>query len=420
MFKMKFPVSTALFLCIGIFAGGTYQYCAENPVLNLGFAQIGEYARSHSPQIGVMDSQRDLEHMDARLPLQWTNPRFDYSREYVSNDGLGEKEDVFSLSKTFALPWLYAKRNQGLKHKLEALNLDREQRIRDFLGDMKSGYVTLQLLDSRLDAYTTVASLMRQLAAIIENRKQEGLLPGYDVTLINIALLNVEGKLLGLQQQRRQTSQHWRTAMGIPDDQTLHLSTLINFIPPVLEGFQAELVTVTQSPGFQKHQQTAHYLALETSVAKMGIIPDLTLTAGYKSVGPDFKGYVLGLSFDIPILNRNRAEVRKRQLALELHNRQLELFKQETLNRYRDQMAQINEYALLLQHMSSRFETLKDRLDPVVSACREGALSISDLVNILQTYIEGMENYHLYLQQYYSTIFQLETLTGTGSALVSL
>ena len=293
-----------------------------------------------------------------------------------------------------------------------ALKFDKESQIRQFMARMKSGYAALSVMKEQLNLLGQVKTHLQKMASTAESRRKNGFLTGYEKKLIDIALLNLEGKILTLIRQRRELENHWKMEMGLKPETSLCLTDRLTFKPLKIENIEPDRI-LKQMPGFGQREHEARVLSLRLKMEKMSIIPDVTLFAGYKKVNPDLKGYAVGLSFDLPILNRNRNVIKKRRLDLEIHKNRFALFKKENRLRLKEKVTALKEYSAFLAPMSTHFNSLQNQLEPVVSAYGEGLLSTNDFINILQTYIGAVEQYHDHLLTYFSTINQLEARTGT-------
>ncbi|MCP5104199.1 MAG: hypothetical protein GY950_12505, partial [bacterium] len=195
-----------LYACILLFAGSPgFLYPVEHKVA-LKFSGLRTWAEANSPVYRLIEEQNKLRSAGTRieLGLQATNPQLSYSREYVKNDSFSEREQLLTISKTFEMPWLYIKRRQGHRYMENALKFEKESQIRRFMARIKSGYAALSLMKDRLNLLGQVKTHLGKMASTAENRRKNGFLTGYEKKLIDIALLNLEGKILTLTRQRRE------------------------------------------------------------------------------------------------------------------------------------------------------------------------------------------------------------------------
>jgi outer membrane protein TolC len=411
----KFSLFFLVYACIMLWGNFPNHLYAEEQKVVLKYSDLRKWAETNSPVYRIIEERNSLKSADARiqLGLQATNPRFSYTQEYVKDDSLQEREQLFTISKTFEMPWLYKKRRQSYRQMENVLKFDKESQIRKFMIRMKSGYAALSVMNEQLSLMGQVKKHLKKMAETAKSRKKNGFLTGYEKKLIDISLLNLEGKILTLTRKRRELENHWKMEMGIKPGTRLHLINKLSFKIIKIDNIDTDKI-LKQMPGFGQLEHEGRVLSLGLKLEKVSVIPDVTLFAGYKMLNPDIKGYAAGLSFDLPILNRNGNAIKKRKLDLEIHKNRFSLFKKENELRLKEKILAVQEYGAFLTPMSNHFNSLLNQLDPVVSAYGEGLLSTNDFVNILQTYVGALEQYHNHLLTYFDTISQVEAMTGNS------
>lgn len=400
----------ASLLYVSFFTGLIYPVGKE---VSLKFSDLRSWAENNSPIYQLIEEKNLLESVDTRIDfnLRASNPTFSYSNEYVNNDSLSEREQVFTLSKNFELPWIYSKRRQSYNFMENSLKFNKEANIREFISNMKSGYVALSLMNDKLDLFGKLKIPFQKVALTAKNRKENGLITGYEQNQIELAFLNLEGKILTLARQKREIEKNWMMEMGLDSETLFKLGTKIIYKPINMEQIKTDQI-LKQMPGFGQRELESRSLSTRLKMEKAGIISDVTFFAGYKKVTADLNGYTVGLSIGLPLLNHKQDLIKKRKLDLEIHEHSFSLFKKKNHMLLYEKVSALKEFMNLLTPMSAQFNLLKNQLEPVVSAYLEGVLSTTDFINILQTYISAVEQYHSNLINYFKTINQLEAMSG--------
>lgn len=389
-----------------------FLYPVEQQVA-LKFSDLRAWAETNSPVYKLIEEQSKLKLAEVRLDLdlQATNPQFGYSRESIKNNGIHEVEQVLYLSKSLEMPWIHSKRRKGWQWYKQAVLLSKENQIRRLLMEMKTGYTNLALMKIKMQEFNRVNAVLKELTVISQKRKQEGFLAAYEERLINVAAHILEARILRLSLEVETVENRWKQTMGIGPDQKIHLESVIIFKPLRLEEEKTYEGLNKKTPGFQMWPIMQKGLEMQTALEKLSFLPEITFSGGYKEVN-DFKGYTFGLSFPIPLLNRNKAAVQKQQLNLSVHRREFQQFQKEEARQIREILTAVNRIGHLLQQMSQDPPSPSVDIGPVVSAFREGTVSISNLLSALQVHVDGMEEYNSLVTEYYSYVFQLEVLTS--------
>jgi outer membrane protein TolC len=391
--------------------------CAEQNTVSLKFSDIRSWAETKSPEVRLIRRQGELELADARIELQVSNPEFSFTREHVKNGGFLEVEQVLELSKSVEMPWIYNLRRKSWQARKQTMQLSEEDSIREIVGRMKTGYVELAAMRAQMEEFRGIRKVLDQVSAIAASRKREGFLAGYEERLIDTARRSLEIRILRFSLEQMDAENRWKQAMGIGEEQKLNLETPAMFKPVNLDSPGDYDRLSRESPGYRMHLSLQEVLEKSVAVEKLSAWPGVTLSGGYKTVSEGFKGYTVGLSFALPLFNRNKAAVRTRQLSLDIHREQFDLYKKEKTRTIRQAVTAVTRFQQLLKGMAEQQVSPAREMRPVVSAFREGTVSLNDLLSALQVHIEGMEQYYSLLTGYYAHIFHLEAVTGRNLIL---
>lgn len=391
---------------------------AQETTVRLALGEVQEYALQHAPRAKLIQNTFDREVAESKAALQWRNPEFEFEAERLSNDLDDEQETAFMLGKDVTMPWVHAQHKATQKEHLSATGAKRDAELLFLMAELKSSYVELQLTNMKRERLGRLATLVDDMSDYAADQYQEGLISDLHQQLIHLSLMNIRGSLNSLNQQHRQFTDHFKTDLGLSEKQNMILTTPIDFIPHNPAGIESALKNLEQNPEYQAHVHRQQSLKKKIALEKMSILPEMHVAGGYKEVGEDFKGYVIGLSLPLPIFDRNRPKIEQGRIDYEAAVIDFEVYRQQlnlTINRHRQSIA---EYASFFQTNGGTFEGLDDTMENTVFAFREGFLDIGDLVNGIMVYQETIENYYEYLAGYYRIVFALEALIG--ETLISL
>lgn len=67
---------------------------------------------------------------------------------------------------------------------------------------------------------------------------------------------------------------------------------------------------------------------------------------------------------------------------------------------------------IALQKNSSQFKSIEEVMENITFSYQQGSISLIDVLNSIQIYSEGIQNYYEQLTGYYRTIFEFEAMIG--------
>jgi len=383
-------------------------------IISLKISDIEKWVSRTSPELRISLSEKKLgevsEYLDSGLSV--TNPEFSFKNEWLKSGSREESEREFEVSKSFDMPWLYAAKKNVWKSRKEAIGLNAEAYRLDFFSRMRAGYVELVLMKRLIEEYGKAGKVLLDLYHSETKKEKEGFLSRLDLRLIRLAAVNMSIRTHRRSFELGEKENTWKQAAGIDPVKVLVLSTDIVFKPA--EGLTGEKLTALYrlSPDYRQWEAREKSLREKINTEKMGVFPDITLSAGYKRVSDGPGGPVLGVSFSLPLLNLNSVTVKKRRIELELMRNRSEWSVKSGYRELDAALRKISGYSELLRTIPDPPVSPTREILPLREAFLEGAVSVTDLISGIELMLEGMEQYHSALAAYYSNIFKLEGMTG--------
>lgn len=382
--------------------------------ITIKFSEIENWISVKSPELNISGSERELREVEGYLDsgLQLTNPEISFSNESLRSGEISDGEQEIELSKSFEMPWIYSLKRKGWQYHKLALELSAENFRREFLGRMQSGYVELVLLNNKVAEYEKIGETLNRLLDTTEGKEREGFVSSMNLRMIELAISNLKIITLELLIELEEKEKGWKQSAGIDQKSKLELATNIDYIPVRLHPEKKLTDLYRSSPGFKMWKAGEKEIMEKISAEKLGFLPEITLAAGYKKVTDGMKGMTFGVSFGLPILNRNSILVKKRKLEKELHKNRSEWAVRTAYREIDAGSRTIKKYKVLLDSIKEPPVFPSKEIAPLLDAYKEGTISVSDLISGIQLHLEGMGNFHSALNHYYSNIFNLESKTG--------
>jgi outer membrane protein TolC len=141
-------------------------------------------------------------------------------------------------------------------------------------------------------------------------------------------------------------------------------------------------------------------------------IPNISLTAGYKEQDINMKGTVLQVDFEIPLFNRNQQKIQQSEIQLGLLVKEkiflTEKIKTEVSEAY-DKYESVRN--LFLEQSAFDYENL---FNIVTYSYELGEISLMELIDGINTYVEGVMLRSRLETSLYKSNYELEQYTASS------
>lgn len=395
-------------VCLGI--AGTAM-AADS--LTIRFSDLDEWAKTKSfgaakiaGSLGLIKAERDMD-------LQRSNPELAFDRQNVD----GNKETQITLGKSFEMPWVTLKRRAAWGERLRAADHSADDQRSLLLSELKTGYATLQLLGAHLSRLTHIREVLTDASHVATTRHTEGHLSGVENHLIQMTVITLQTEHQTALAERRDIENRWRAVLGSTSGQAFTLATPIDFQLVTLSPVGDYASRFEDRPGYQSRLLYQQALAKQAGAERARVLPSFSVYGGYKTIDPDYDGYLVGISLNLPLLNTNRATAMKIDFERQLATTETSRFRTEQLGRIETLVMSISESREILTLSKDHFQEDMEALDDLLFSYEEGWLTLSELLNAVQIEVTGLSDYYDHLIRYYQNIFELEAITG--STLVS-
>jgi len=182
---------------------------------------------------------------------------------------------------------------------------------------------------ARLDAARANLELATALADLAENQKEAGIGTGIEVTRAQVQVSNEQQRLLGAEQQHRQSLLRLLKLIGIRLDANLTLTDNLTHTPVQVADMQEALAIALRSRSdLQAHQKREEQADLDYRAARSDRIPSLSGFAGYGTIGSGIDSAIptwnLGISLELPVFDGGRVDARRAEALSRLRREGIE------------------------------------------------------------------------------------------------
>jgi len=387
---------------------GIFALHAQDKAAHVAFDDLTELIAGSSPYAGIIRAEKDMTKTQRDKELQWSNPEINFEREQVGEAPTKETESSLYISKEFQLPWIYLKNRHIWQLRMDAAETEKQQNLNQLLAEARTKYTRLVLLKTLTDQQLNIKSILDQLSQTIKAQEEEGAISAIDRSLLNMAIFSLEADVLHIQDEYRQSKTKLKQILGFAKDQEMVLVSTIGF-----KEFGTDLPENFQEnhPGLKTRQLLLQAQDQLISLEKRAVLPSFSIEGGYKEVTPGDKGYILGISVPIPLLNRNRAAVNEQKITKYIQESEFDLYKYRLYTLINNRLMNIRANQTLLKKYQRDLQNFKLVEDLTISY-QEGHLPLTEYLNAIQLFRESGKQYSEHLAAYFGEIFELETLYG--------
>lgn len=397
----------ACVVCIALLVIGVAGL-ARAETIRISFDELDGLAQSKSPGSRIIEYEFIAKLAQRDQKLQWSNPELSYDREDVD----ATEEYQLTLGKRFAMPWAHLKKQSAWNQRVNSARLMRDAQTIEQLADLKSGYVTVRIRQQYLARLEQLRSVLADASHVASTRHTEGNLSGVEEHLIQMTVISLNASYQNARQRQREAVARWRATMGFSADDSLLLTSDIDYHEIELQPAYHYAGLIESHPGARARQTMHQALAKQASAERAAFIPSVELYGGYKKINPDYDGYVAGISLSLPLFNRNGAEARRYEAESNIAALEADLYRTQVVGRIEALTHSIAELQGMLATVAGHFQEDLQALNTLFYSYEEGWLTLSELLNAIQIEVAGLEDYYSQLIRYYENLFELESLTG--------
>jgi len=403
--QIVFILIFILLIVPGIISGET---------ISLKLSDLEIRSLRHSPQLKLALEEKKLEEVSAYLAAGLTpaNPEFGFKNESLSEGGSTDREQEFELSKSFRMPWIHSLRRKEWNLTKESLGLSVMEYRNRKLAELKSGYVDLALKRTALKEYKRAEKILRELLETMKRKEAAGFTSALNLRMIRLEMDIIRIRIMDIERRLNHKEKEWKQAAGIPPEKEVVFATPIRYNPLGDLSLENVLNQYRSSPGYRKWKYSEKAFTQKIRAERLGFFPEITLGAGFKKILNGPEGPTFGISFRIPLLNKNSIMLKKIRIEKEIHNSrknwEINSETREIAIRFRT----LARYEDFLKKTDTPPVSPSREIRPLLASFREGILDVNGLIGGIQLFLEGMEKYHSVLRTYYSNIFIIESKTG--------
>jgi heavy metal efflux system protein len=388
-----------------------YLCVAYAQTVEIKFDQIKGMVIQNSPEMKILEAGQKMVVAESKAELQWSNPEIEIGKESISNKTGSEDEFIAAIGKTITMPWVGSLHKGMWRDKIAASGSLQKAQFFELLAETKSLYVEIVLLDKKRERLSEFQAILKQASQISLDRFNEGTISGLQNGMMQISLFNLNSELLKIEREVFSLKSDFKIALGIGPTQNIYLKNPVGYLPFNFESI-ANTADLNVNPAILAFNYLIHSSQKQGRMEKASVLPEISISGGYKKVNSDLDGYVMGVSFPLPVLNKNKAKMQQRQIETNILKIKAERFRSELIVEIQNKLTSLKGYAGLLSNSQNDIQNTNEIIENLVFSFQEGWINLGDVIDGMQIYSESLDSYYENLKDYYLTAFQLEALMG--------
>jgi cobalt-zinc-cadmium efflux system outer membrane protein len=288
---------------------------AEDNVANFGLAAAYQKATQYSPILKVEKARLEIAAGEAQQASAWLNPEFEFEMENFSGSGQFGGTDVaeytYALAQKLEIGGKRSARSDAALKRLKAAQADYAVAERQMKKDVTVAYMKAVAAAQNLKLAEEQEDLAQTVLNTVKKRVEAAREPEIQQRKAEVAYATASLK----RQQVAREAQLARTALATLWGDSLFSDTLHidSFFKPVTpEDYQFYELQLAEAPQLQRYQSLINAQKAEADFERAQNVPDPTFRLGVKDFNENGEqALVAGLSFPLPVFNRNGGNIRK-------------------------------------------------------------------------------------------------------------
>jgi cobalt-zinc-cadmium efflux system outer membrane protein len=388
------------------------------PVLVLCFLFASTIAKSQMPdsvQVTLVDAEHIFLQKNLSLLAQQYNVDISKAQvqqaKYWDNPVLNTDQNIydgkfFRHNKDFGQVYIQLQqlvKTAGKRNKLIKLANDNvlsaQQQFNDLLRNLRfvlrNDFTTLNLQFKTWRIYTSEIASLQQLAAGMDAQLQAGNISQKDNIRVKALLYNLQSDAADMQRQIADTEKEFAVLLQVSGDTVFipqREDTSIVDTPPALTALLDS--ARNNRPNLQLAQTNIISQQHNLDYQKALVVPDLTIGAEYdqrSSYINNFWG--LGISLPLPILNRNKGNIKAAQAGIQQASVQLQQVqgsvKQDVISAYRKLLGIQRLYQSIAPDFINKYNQLMKNM---VRSYQDRQIGLLEFIDFFDGWKEAVTN----------------------------
>ncbi len=319
----------------------------------------------------------------SRLP----NPVFTYTQEDLNSGSTNYKEWIASGSIPLNFLWNRWSNVESKEKSLEAQKLLYEAHKLNVSAQVRESYFAFNKYSELSGRLNNTLNRLTELAESAKHRLNEGDISEYELQRILIEVNKIKATASEIELLKTKFENNLKLLTGYDSSEkiiteSVELNTDLDFS-------EEELVTnaLKNRNDLKALKTLIESENLFLSHNQMKIIPDISLSAGYKKQTDDLKGTVFQINFEVPLFNRNQNAIQQSEIEVNLLEKDAAFLN----NKIKTEVSETyKSYVLNKSLYNARNDIKMDNIfNTAAYSYEQGEISLVEFIDGINAFIDG-------------------------------
>ena len=347
------------------------------------------------------------------IPLL-SNPELE--SEYVSGV---HGEQVVELSKSFEIGGQRRHRKSIAMMNLEKINLEFTQKSQKLTSSVKFAFYQLLIIQEKLELAEEIVKHNQQMLNMVRLQYETGDISVTQIALANIQLQTAIRETTTLESNLLLAQLRLNGLMGVPlDAKPIASGDIPEKLSKSLNLEVLKLHALENRADLLSHRLNVQLTESSLRLAKGANIPDLRIGgSAERSVG--HYGYGVKFSLQIPIFDRNRAEIDAAKAQMQVDVADITLMEKLISSEVMAAYITLNATEKTIKfYEGDLLKLLNENLTLTRTAYELGEVQLLEVLLLQNEFVKARFAYLDALESYHKAVTELETAIGTAIELV--
>lgn len=344
----------------------------------------------------------------------FSNPEFE--SEYIS--GI-HGEQIVELTKSFEIGGQRRHRKRIAEMNLDKVNLELTHESQELTKSVKLAFYELMILQEKIKLAEEIVKHNQQMLNMARLQYETGDISVTQVSLANIQLQTAVRETKTLESNLQLAQLRLNGLMGAPlDAKPIVSAVLPEKLSKGLELEGLKLHALANRADLMSRRINVQLTENTHRLAKSANLPDLTIGgSAERSLG--HMGYGVKLSLQLPIFDRNRAEIDAAKAQLQVDAADITYAEKQITSEVIAAYITLNATKKTLQfYEGDLLKLLNENLTLTRAAYELGEVQLLEVLLLQNEFVKARFAYLDVLESYHKSVAELESAIGTSIALV--
>jgi len=407
-----FCFSQSKFFSITTLLSLIYLIPLNAQVIEIELGNIKELSEQFSLQWQQFHNQLEYSSYGERALITRFNPSIAYDLEFLDDGSQSEYEHYLYLQKEFRTPFHYRNLRERRDSRIQLLDYQAESERNEWLSATRLGFIRILLGQSEVEILKGLKTRIDRLSEASMRRTETGEASPIDDQLLQMSNYQLQARIEERRIEVDRLTMLWLNRMGLEEHADISFTGDFEELTVQIPDHATLFDFLDQSPQSRAYQQAINAAALEESVARSNRIPSFELSAGYKQLNPDWRGFLLGISLPLPLLSSNTESISQARTLQRIEQTNLDFARSERTQFTFQLLGELDSYEQKLNQFPEHLINQDQFLNRLIISYEDGTLSVSDFLNTLNLIADTYQTRFNQLSNYFGIVSELETLTG--------